>query len=155
MKNTNGFTLVELMVAILVLAIGLLGLAGLQVTGLSSNHNAYLRTQATLLAQDMADRMRDNRGNLAAYAGTYAGTASPASPPCEASSSSPCSSADLVGSDIFAWTQGLAQLPGGVGTITAVGGGVYTISIQWNEHEDTQDATKAVVQKHFDMNFQP
>jgi len=48
------------LVAMLVLAIGLLGLAGLQVVGLRNNQSAYLRAQATQLAYDMADRMRTN-----------------------------------------------------------------------------------------------
>jgi type IV pilus assembly protein PilV len=149
MNIIKGFTLVELMVAILVLAIGLLGLAALQVVGLSSNHNAYLRTQATFLAQDMADRMRNNRASLAAYVGAAAGATD-----C---SSSTCTSAQMVGYDIAQWNAALAtQLPGGVGTVTVtVNGAVYRIRVIWSEHEDTQDPNNVVVQKQFDMSFQP
>jgi type IV pilus assembly protein PilV len=57
---TAGFTLIEVMVAILVLSIGLLGLAFLQGTGHSFNTDAYARTQATMLAYDIVDRMRAN-----------------------------------------------------------------------------------------------
>ncbi len=52
-----GFTLTEVLVAIVVLAIGLLGLAGLQAVGLRGNHGAYLKTQATLAAQDIIERV--------------------------------------------------------------------------------------------------
>ncbi len=62
----RGFTLVEVLVAVFVLALGLLGLSGLQVASLQNNHSAYLRSQATLLAYDMADRMRANATALAA-----------------------------------------------------------------------------------------
>jgi type IV pilus assembly protein PilV len=55
-----GFTMVEVMVALLILSIGLLGLAMLQVTNLQFNTDAYTRTQATLIAYDIIDRMRVN-----------------------------------------------------------------------------------------------
>lgn len=63
----NGFTLLEVLVAMLVLSIGLLGLAGLMASSLRNNHSAYYRTQATWLAYDVIDRMRVNgAGGLAA-----------------------------------------------------------------------------------------
>lgn len=57
----NGFTLIEALVAVLVLSIGLLGLAGLQVTSLRNNQDAYFRTQATFLARSMMDELRARR----------------------------------------------------------------------------------------------
>lgn len=64
-----GFTLIEVLVAIVILAIGLLGQAALQSSGLRSSQESYLRTQATLLAADISDRMRANR--QAALNGDY------------------------------------------------------------------------------------
>ena len=58
--NQDGFTLLEVLIALLVLAIGLLGLAALQTTGLRSNTMATTRTHATQLAYDISDRMRAN-----------------------------------------------------------------------------------------------
>ncbi len=69
MKRQSGSTLLEVLVAVVILAFGLLGLAGLQTTSVKSNHSAYLRSQASLLAYDMADRMRTTRS--AAEAGRY------------------------------------------------------------------------------------
>ena len=57
-NRAGGFTLVEVMVAVLVLSVGLLGFAALQSRGLRLNHDALIRTQATFLANDMMDRMR-------------------------------------------------------------------------------------------------
>lgn len=66
----GGFTMVEVLIAVLVLSIGLIGLASLQGVALQFNNSAYLRSQATNLAYDMADRVRANRRaaiNGAAY----------------------------------------------------------------------------------------
>jgi type IV pilus assembly protein PilV len=66
----GGFTLVEVLIAVLVLSIGLIGLASLQGVALQFNNSAFLRSQATNMAYDMADRVRANRRaalNLGAY----------------------------------------------------------------------------------------
>ena len=65
----QGFTLIEVLVSLLVLSIGLLGLAALQATSLKANHGAYNRGQAIFLAYDIMDRMRANRTE--ALAGNY------------------------------------------------------------------------------------
>jgi type IV pilus assembly protein PilV len=57
-RRRNGFTLIEVLVTVIVLAIGILGLAGLQLAGMRSNFSAYQRTQAILAASDLIDRMR-------------------------------------------------------------------------------------------------
>lgn len=56
--RARGFTLIEVLVAVLVLAIGLLGLASLQLQGLRETHAALLQTQAGVLATDMAERLQ-------------------------------------------------------------------------------------------------
>lgn len=60
-RRSRGVSLIEVLIAMLVLAIGLLGLAALQAQGLKFNNDAYFRSQATILAQDIMDRMRVNR----------------------------------------------------------------------------------------------
>lgn len=64
-----GFTLLEVLIALLVFSLGLIGLAGLLTVSVRTNHSAYLRTQATFLAQGMADRMRANV--LGLWGGNY------------------------------------------------------------------------------------
>src|SRR5690606_3260878 len=59
-RPQHGFSLIEVLVALLVLSVGLLGLAMLQIEGLKHNTDAYYRTQATVLAYDIIDRMRAN-----------------------------------------------------------------------------------------------
>ena len=66
MNLQHGLTLTEILVAVVVLSIGLLGMAGIQMKGLRGTHNTYLRSQATALATDLAERIRANPGGLSA-----------------------------------------------------------------------------------------
>lgn len=66
-NRETGFSLLEVLIAIVVTSIGLLGLAAMQATGLRNNHSAYHRSQATVLAYDIADRMRSNAISMASY----------------------------------------------------------------------------------------
>jgi len=66
----DGMTLIEILVALVVISVGLLGVAALQVVSLRSSQGSYLRTQATALAGDIIDRMRGNR--TVALAPSYA-----------------------------------------------------------------------------------
>jgi type IV pilus assembly protein PilV len=59
-RNSAGVSMIEILVTIVVLSIGLLGMAALQLTGMRSTNSATYRTQATLLANDIAERMRAN-----------------------------------------------------------------------------------------------
>lgn len=99
-RAAAGFSLVEVLVALVILSIGLLGLAGLQTRGVRDNHGAYLRTQATLHAKDLVDRMRANRS--AALAGDYdvdfGANVAPG--------------ATVASQDLSQWQATLAQLPG-------------------------------------------
>ena len=130
-RKETGATLIEVLVAMVVLAIGLLGLAGLQATSIQSNHSAYYRSQATLLASDLADRMRANRTEALtnAYVIDF--------PTSSTSNSVTGTSAEK---DIAEWLNQLAQtLPEGTGKIEK-DGTLVTISIRWN---DTRGQIKA------------
>ncbi len=65
-NRSRGFTLIEVLVSMIILAVGLLGIAGLQAMGLRNNQSALLRSQATLCAYDMSDRMRTNSQGFSA-----------------------------------------------------------------------------------------
>lgn len=69
LHKQRGATLIEVLVAVLILSVGLLGMAGLQLTSLKGNQSAYQRSQATLLAYDVSERMRTNL--VAAKSGNY------------------------------------------------------------------------------------
>ncbi len=137
----RGFTLLEIMIALLILSIGLLGLAGLQANGLRQNNNALMRTYAMIQAYDMAERMRANPAGVSA--GNYAlaaATTSPADPGqyCIGTGSD-CNAAQLAAADIFEWWQQTnSLLPSGTGSIqpSPVAGGTgneWTITVMWDE----------------------
>lgn len=129
----SGFTLVEVLIAVLVLSIGLLGLASLQASSLRNNYSAYMRSQAAILAHDMADRIRSNPTAAAVLAGPYSNiTASPATDTGCASSA--CNPTDVATHDAFQWFQNLATLPGGTGTV--IGNGInFTVTVMWDDEK--------------------
>lgn len=106
----KGFTLLEVLVAMLVLSIGLLGLAGLMASSLRNNHSAYYRTQATWLAYDVIDRMRVNGAG------------------------------GLVAADVADWEAMVANtLPEGDGSVVfnPANATEVTVSVQWNDARGT------------------
>lgn len=109
LKHQSGVTLIEVLVTMLVLAIGLLGLAGLQAQGLQSNNRAYMRSQAAILAYDMADRMR---GNLSNYLNDYANIDGTEADPGCINTAPVCTAAQIAQYDGWAWsTAARAALP--------------------------------------------
>ncbi|HEC74695.1 MAG TPA: type IV pilus modification protein PilV [Methylophaga aminisulfidivorans] len=124
----TGFTLLEVMVAVFVLAIGLLGMAHLQVTTLKSNQSADLKTQASILASDILERMRSN--SQAAFNQNYDITMNTATPG---------GNGTLHITDIIQWRNELnAQLPAGNGSINCPAFVINqefmcTITVQWSD----------------------
>jgi type IV pilus assembly protein PilV len=126
MKNARGFTMVEVLVSIVIVAIGLLGMAGLTAASLKSNNTSYYRSQATVLANDILDRMRANvvqaRGQQYDIAAGPAYTAA---------------AGTLQRFDCEEWFAAVqAALPGGTGTVD-VNAGTATIVITWDGGESS------------------
>ncbi len=113
-RKEEGFTLLEVLVAVLVFSFGLLGIAGMMTISVRTNHNGYLRSQANFLAENMVDRMRANP--VALWAGTYTGT--PAQGSLECTLARPCGFNALATYDMQEWANSLAiSLPNGTGNI--------------------------------------
>lgn len=167
-KRTIGFSLVEVLVALVVLTIGLLGMAGLQGYSISGSYNAHLRTQATALAQDIIDRMRANR--VQTIINNAYNTSFGAAPPAGAGDSciglaNTCTPAELAEFDLREWKCNLGRyeqntacdlivsqsnLPQGDGAITTVpdpitGQTQITVTVQWSEADGAAGATRQVI----------
>jgi type IV pilus assembly protein PilV len=108
----RGLTLIECLVALVVLAIGLLGMAGLMIQGLRAGHGALLRTQAVNLVTDMAERIRANPAAAYSYdCATYAsGPATRNCAPTDAAAGANCTATDLAEDDLARWQQAASKL---------------------------------------------
>lgn len=158
MKKHNGFTLIEVLIAMMLLAVGLLGLAALQAHSLKNNQSAYYRSQATQLAYDIADRMRVNTGVLDKYLSSFM-------KPEEAQAqtehclkiSTTCTPEKMAEHDLFEWNAAIhsAILKNATGTIVKTGAEVktYTITIAWDEKRDDDHDEKTLEKTSFDMSF--
>lgn len=132
--HARGFTLIEVLIALVVLSIGLLGLAALQLESLKYNTDAYFRTQATMLAYDIIDRMKANSD--AAKAGVYAAAAKPSAQTCGDTSAGCTNTTDLANYDLGAWYTKLESVLPAAATpssVTNLAGNQYRITIRWNE----------------------
>jgi type IV pilus assembly protein PilV len=161
----SGFTLVEAMVSVLILSLGLLGVAALQTKSLSSSFTASQRSQAILAAADIADRMRSNRIAIdLAQLVNYSNVA-PADNSCREVHyghlhvPASCTPIQLAADDLFDWqAQVTAMLAGGVGVVCrdstpddgAAGapacdgvGPAYAVKLFWTEKSDNGAAAAA------------
>jgi type IV pilus assembly protein PilV len=130
----RGVTLIEVLIALVVFSIGLLGLAGLQTVSLRFNTSAYYRTQATALAYGLADRMRANRQS--ALDGEYNGDFEVPTPDCDPDAAD---GGGAPADDLAVWRNALAcQLPEGNGAI-ASNGTEFTITVRWDDSHGEQD----------------
>jgi len=165
----RGFSMIELLVAVLVMGIGVLGITGLQMVSLQNNRGALMRAEAVELAYDMMDRIRANPigtppGN--AYNGVALGDTPAAPTNCNAGN---CTEAQMAGFDLAVWKCSLGNynadgvcttlrdngvlppvtaqpgLPSGDGSIAVDNAtGVITITIQWQE-PNTPNLTSIVI----------
>lgn len=126
--KARGFTLIEALVALLVLSFGLLGLAMMQVKAMKSSHVAYQRSIATIAAQDLVERLWIELGRGA-----------PASIVCPEATAIVTGSQTILGQWHAEWEQFIPSLvmdsDGSSGTQTVVKDGAiackYTITVQW------------------------
>lgn len=104
-KQRQGFTLIEVLVALVILVVGLIGIFNLHVVAKRSSFESFQQTQAALLASDMINRMKLNPTQLAAYSGTYDSVPTPSEPACDlADSASPqCTPAQSLAWDRYQW----------------------------------------------------
>jgi len=142
-KKQLAFTLLEVMIAMVIFSIGLLGLAGLQSAGIRSNQISYSRTIATQLLYDMADRIRNNP--TADYVGIGASGAA------NCVTGAVCNPTQMAAFDKFEWNQSLVDpeagyispLANAVGFIE-LNGTAYTLSIGWDQDKTGSVPTACV-----------
>jgi type IV pilus assembly protein PilV len=135
--HSRGFTLVESLVSMVVISVGMLGIAALYVEGLRAGRSSIYQSIAIDLASDMADRIRANPTAGVAYAGPGPGV----NRNCVAAGIN-CTPVQLAEDDTWWWHQSVPTLlPAGQANVAVVAGGVnsaYTITVSWSEPGFTQ-----------------
>ena len=153
-KKCSGYTLMEVLISMVILAIGLFGLATLQTVSMRANNSAYQRSIASMLAYDMLDRMRINYKGARENQYSNGVTPNPAqwdnasvsTPLKNCVSGDACNSAELADFDIWEWTTKdykLQQLPDAAAKITTLsinsGNALnITIKITWSDYNTTE-----------------
>lgn len=139
-KGQAGFSMIEAMVAVLVLSFGLLALAGFQLRVLTDSAGASNKNIAVQLAGDMADRIRANRvaGSAAdsPYVADWTSASATAPEPSCTEAGATCSATELAADDLWNWKRTVASaLPGGQADIQSktTAGGLLFVHIAWNE----------------------
>lgn len=148
----KGFTLIEVLITLVIMAIGLLGLAGLQINSLRDNLSAEHRGKAAQLAYDMADRMRSNtdRNNLIGL-DDYT-NAAVEDTDCIIVPVVGCTPTEQAGHDLFEWERDIANsLPLGQGDVS-VAAGVYSILVEW---DDDRSGSINASDAAFTIRFEP
>lgn len=134
----RGFSLVEVLITLVIISVGMLGIAGLYVQGLQAGRTSTFRHHAVTIGGDVADRIRANPTAAAAYEASAG-----ANNNCVASTVT-CTPAQMAAHDILLWqAQAGAALPSGTVTVdyTSGGGGgapaTYDITVSWVEPGET------------------
>ncbi|MDP5063898.1 MAG: type IV pilus modification protein PilV [Haliea sp.] len=152
-RYSQGFTLIEVLVALLVLTVGALGVIGVQLRSFEANRGALYRTQATSIATELLDQMRANRAALNSYLLTVSATqlsGIPTAPDC-ATSNTGCTPEQSAALDLRQWGQHFTNLlgiegyrttlPSAEATVTR-NGDEYTVTVAWSERAwDDTNAT--------------
>lgn len=148
-RGQRGDTMIEVLVTIIVIAVGVLGAAALQVTTLKNLSSSHSATVAALVAEDLSERMRANPS--AVLANDYVHDAAPTGyPDCSANT---CDEQQLANYDMGSWWNQLtALLPAGSGEVTRnVGTDTFVVTVRWDEDRSGSNGTNCPPQSASDL----
>lgn len=145
----RGFSLIEVLVALVILVIGLIGIFNLHIVAKRGSFESFQQTQASYYANDMINRIKLNRTQMSLYADTYSSVTSSPSPNCQGANL--CTPSQLVLADKYEWEQAIFgesekiedKAVGGLDTPTGcvvVAGNVVTVTLAWKGISSTSDA---------------
>lgn len=146
-RGTHGFSLIEVLIALIVMSVGMLGIAGLYVHGMQAGRTSLFRHHAVALAGDVADRIRANPLGKESY-----NDSGEAANPGVLCFTQACTPAEMAASDKYFWDQQAdATIPDGDVTVAyAVSAGpgdpaTYTVTIAWSEAGQNPPPTYKIV----------
>ena len=150
--HRRGFSLIEVLIALIVLSVGMLGIAGLYVHSMQAGRTSLFRHHAVTLAGDVADRIRANPNAGAAYVDTGPGAGTDANG-CVGGGTD-CTREEMAAHDMYLWDrQALATLPQGDVTVSYNNGvpSMYTVIVTWQEAGYDVDPSYAISFPVFEM----
>jgi len=133
LRQQSGLGLIEVLVTVLVLGIGILGVASTQVVSLQMNSQSQSRSQAVLLAEDLLDRIRANSDNPGTYALGQGNAQGADNGACDTSFVP--ANATVAANDIADWENNLACLLPAAQRTVAVNGNTVTVTIDWDQND--------------------
>ena len=137
LNQQSGLGLIEILVTVLVLGIGILGVASTQIVSLQMNSQSQNRSQAVLLAEDILDRIRANPDNPGAYALAEGNAQGADNGACDTSFVP--ANATVAANDIAAWENNLACLLPEADRTVAVNGNTVTVMIDWDQNDQAMN----------------
>lgn len=147
-RYATGFSLVEVLIALIIMSVGMLGIAGLYVHSMQAGRTSLFRHHAVTLAGDVADRIRANPLGGAAYAAAGAESG------CVATGKN-CTAAEMAAHDVWLWLeQAEATLPDGTVAVAYDNGAVpstYEVTVTWSEAGYAEDPTYLISFPVFEM----
>lgn len=142
-SNQRGVSLIEILVALVVLSLGAIGVAGVQLSTIKFNQVSQQRSNAVQLAFGLTDRMRANMPGAAAgnYVFNFPYANIPGNIPAAPNCAAPCTPQQLANLHLNQWLNELAvALPQGRGTVTQIAatvGAPYRVAVMWEEKDLT------------------
>lgn len=127
-NRQRGVSLIESMISLLVISVGLLGIAALQITSMKQNNSALHHSHAVWTAYNISDRIRANFSQFDSYAGID--TNSSYTQDCTTSA---CTAPQLVTWDASEWSILLQNLPAGRGIISSPGANKLIVAVMWDD----------------------
>lgn len=157
----GGSSLIEVLVSMLVLAMGILGISAMQTGTLKNNQNSYMRTQAVFHSLDIVERMLSNQAGV--EAGNYNNPTPVFTAACQTGTG--CTAAQMAADDVAVWEGSIAAgLPSGAATVCLDStsddgssaapacdslGSIYAVKIWWDDNRD------GTANQRYVMTFQP
>ncbi len=148
-RGQRGDTMIEVLVTIIILAVGILGTAALQVTTLKNLSSSHSASVAAILAEDFSERMRANPTEALNNAYVH-GAAPGAFPDCVADA---CTMAQLATYDVGSWWQQVtAVLPSGTGQVTRnAGTNTFVLTVRWDDDRSGSTGVNCPTQSTNDL----
>ena len=164
-QKQKGVGLIEILLAVVVLSIGFLAAARMQVEGMQANQVALFSSQANFMLRDISDRMRANPRGVEDGAYDNMSTMTNANLPNCITAQTACSPAQLAQADLYAWRSKLYAPPGSLNFVPSLpssasiaarglitfdpASNAYALSMFWSEFDDAGDAHEQTLQVQF------